>query len=1194
MAKIKDIIQLDLSEDIKDVIDLQDQSDEELKYEIDNYIITSKISKYLSDFINLYQGNTKETGVWISGFYGSGKSYFGKMLGYLLENRSVKGTPFRDRFNQRLTGLPNAGLIENAILGLEHHHSIVVFLDIAKQNTKNGFAWTLFKNFIRTLGFLDDVYGYMEYGLYLDGKYEQFVTDVKTKTGKDWKDIRKLPLKVPQIMKSVLTQTIWDDSTYDETKKYLDDRIKNYDASKFKEELSLYLETNPDKRIVFMIDEVSEAVGQEKIDLLQLEGISEALSTLPERSVWTVAIAQEKLDDVIHNASVSVQELNKVTDRFKHKFHLSSDEVDIVIRERLLSKNDSDNSKLQSYYTKHSGQITDSTDLNAKFSTKTKSAEDFSIYYPFHQYHFELLQNFLFAVHQRARTGGTERGMIIATHSVLKSAREMDTFNFITAETLVDGAKKVMDSELERKFAFSDKVLQEAKSDLNGTKMMKTVYLLNEAEKVPASADNVTKLYLSDLNDFYELKPKVEEALTFLCEGNLLLEKNGLYKITSDLEQKLIEEMTQHNVELHFRRRELVKRLQNLSFVSDLNSCYFENIPYQFQISTVQGDDIKSSPDKNISIKVASIYTVGADRDKYLEDIKFKTQSYGNLATLVPSMDKQTEIDNLIEEIYRYTVLEDRYQSDDDDKIRSIIQDFGITKQNRTNELERLLEKSYKNGTLICHFDENNLNNDAFTKAVQETHEKIIKNTYTDRLSSQLTEDVGLKIIKEKDGRKLKGLFTNKEFAFFDSDGAFIGEGLKVVEKINYLISNTYFDGSELENRLSAPPTNYAYGTIQTVCAVLMRSGRASMKFNGNQHFSYKDDEVISVFSKSRDFKKASFKAITSALSTRQKQELVDNLKELKAKKHLNIDFNYSTNDVELTDIIRQLSEHFIQNIRDEKQRNNEFDTYFFGVDEWLSELRNYAVKISGDNYKEKAENFLNGYANYKDAIDNIDSILSFIKEKLNKVEKFKSFIEHITTELKKLGAEYQHNKIFDLETDFGGKFNISVVEHYSALERLSQTVRDEYYSLMDAKHKEMTKQHTTLKQKSEDAIRKVKSVDESLNAGLIGQLNDIANYAENHCCDKLNIEFETECQKCHYSLNEIIASNQNIAIKTENVELLLTQIEYPKGSGDPQPKEVQLATVKGKYTANQYRSKLNEQLDKIKNLNDDDIVVVK
>ena len=299
MAKIKDLIQLDLSEDIKDVIDLEDQSEQELKYEIENYIVTTKISTYLTDFINLYQSNIKETGVWLSGFYGSGKSYFGKMLGYLLENRDVNGTPFRERFNQRLTGLPNESIIENAILGLDHHDTMVVFLDIAKQNTNNGFAWTLFKNFLRTLGFLDDIYGYMEYGLFLDGKHDQFVADVKKITGEDWHELRKNPLQVAQTIKKVLTKTIWDETTYNETKQYLDDRIQNYDASKFRDELSHYLDKYSDKRITFMIDEVSEAIGQRKINLLELEGISEALSTVPEGSVWTIAIAQEKLDDVI-------------------------------------------------------------------------------------------------------------------------------------------------------------------------------------------------------------------------------------------------------------------------------------------------------------------------------------------------------------------------------------------------------------------------------------------------------------------------------------------------------------------------------------------------------------------------------------------------------------------------------------------------------------------------------------------------------------------------------------------------------------------------------------------------------------------------------------------------------------------------------------------------------------------------------
>jgi len=86
-------------------------------------------------FASKFTSNIKETGVWISGFYGSGKSYFGKMLGYVLENSDILGTPAVERFVQRLAGLKNAGLIENDIRPFQHPDTRVVSLDIAKQST---------------------------------------------------------------------------------------------------------------------------------------------------------------------------------------------------------------------------------------------------------------------------------------------------------------------------------------------------------------------------------------------------------------------------------------------------------------------------------------------------------------------------------------------------------------------------------------------------------------------------------------------------------------------------------------------------------------------------------------------------------------------------------------------------------------------------------------------------------------------------------------------------------------------------------------------------------------------------------------------------------------------------------------------------------------------------------------------------
>jgi len=191
MTTIKEILKLDLKEDIKNVIDLEDQSENEIQSELESYIVTDGLGNHISNFANQYTSNIKETGVWLSGFYGSGKSYFGKMLGYLISNPMINGTPARVRFTPRLNGVANENLIKNDISKLDSVSSKVIFLDIAKQNTDNGLAFTLFANFLKSLGFRDDAYGYMEYDLFLDGKYKFLQEKSQELFGKDWSEIKK-------------------------------------------------------------------------------------------------------------------------------------------------------------------------------------------------------------------------------------------------------------------------------------------------------------------------------------------------------------------------------------------------------------------------------------------------------------------------------------------------------------------------------------------------------------------------------------------------------------------------------------------------------------------------------------------------------------------------------------------------------------------------------------------------------------------------------------------------------------------------------------------------------------------------------------------------------------------------------------------------------------------------------------------
>ncbi len=430
MTKINEILTLDLQEDIKNVIDLEDRSELEIQQEIESYIVTEGIGRHLYNFTNQFTSNIKETGVWLSGFYGSGKSYFGKMLGYIIDNPVINGTPARERFIPRLKGVSDESLIENAIRNLESINSRVVFLDIAKQNTDRGLAFTLFVCLLKNLGFRDDLYGYMEFDLFIDGKLEAFKDKARSLENQEWDELKINNRKVARVMRKVFAEMGYSEADYTDTQKVYSAAMENFSASKFKTELEKYLKSQPDETLVFVFDEASEAISQKKFTLLDLEGMSEALSSISNR-VWTIAIAQEKLDDVINNANVSRSQLTKVTDRFKTKVHLEATEVNLIIRSRLLHKTDAGHKQLLDYHKKNEGLVSDATNLKSSFPTKTADADEFATYYPFHKYQFDILQKFLFSSNALVATQIAARGMIITTFDVLrKQMRDNELYSF--------------------------------------------------------------------------------------------------------------------------------------------------------------------------------------------------------------------------------------------------------------------------------------------------------------------------------------------------------------------------------------------------------------------------------------------------------------------------------------------------------------------------------------------------------------------------------------------------------------------------------------------------------------------------------------------------------------------------------------------------------------------------------------------
>lgn len=100
--QIKDMFVKSIDRDIKGVIKVGQEDQVNVKQELEEYVVTRELSKHFSDFFASYKkginGQTDKMGVWISGFFGSGKSHFLKILSYLLANREVAGKKAVDYF----------------------------------------------------------------------------------------------------------------------------------------------------------------------------------------------------------------------------------------------------------------------------------------------------------------------------------------------------------------------------------------------------------------------------------------------------------------------------------------------------------------------------------------------------------------------------------------------------------------------------------------------------------------------------------------------------------------------------------------------------------------------------------------------------------------------------------------------------------------------------------------------------------------------------------------------------------------------------------------------------------------------------------------------------------------------------------------------------------------------------------------
>lgn len=1195
MKKINEILSLNLAEDIKNVIDLEDRSENEIQLEIESYIVTDGIGEHLYNFTNQFTSNIRETGVWLSGFYGSGKSYFGKMIGYIIDNKTINGTPARERFIPRLKGVTNESLIENSIRKLESINSRVIFLDVAKQNTDKGLAFTLFSNLLKHLGFRDDIYGYMEFDLFIEGKLNEFKNIVKELEDQEWNILKKSNRLVAKIMRSVYLKMSYTEIDYQETLNVYKSSIADFSATKFKELLEKYLNFKKDETLVFIFDETSEAISQNKFTLLDLEGVSEALSSI--KQVWSIAIAQEKLDNIILNSNINRNQLTKVTDRFKTKIHLESSDVGVIIKSRLLQKTETGNQELLDYYKSHEGHISNATNLKSTIDTKTQDANIFATYYPFHQYQFELLQKFLFTSNALSATQIAARGMIITTFDVLR--RQMsnkDLYSFTTGYDLCSQAQTAPPFELTNKYDTAIQILEKNNSKINGGNLLKTIHIHSDSVIIPPTLENITKSYITNIETYYDNKALIEKALNLLVESKILLFSNNNYKITSDLEGKLLEEMNDINIEYFTKKATLITYIKDYKLFASVSSFNESNDNFKFSIHSEQEDLLSGVANKPLKINVHSLFNITEERENLIETIRVETQYAKDLISIIPNNNEFNLIDKLLTDIKRYSYMEEKYCNESDVNKRQIIRDFTIMKEEKEKELRIKIENAYYNSSLIYMYDEDLLNKDTFKTTISETQRKLIKNIYTKRLPTGLSESLVPKIFSSPK-EKLYSLFQSEDFKFFDKLGNFTGKNLKITEEIIYKIKGIFVDGATLESSLSGAPWAYSFGTIVASLAAIFRANSLSVKYNGETYFYQDKSPIQDVFTNATKFKSASFKSINSTLPTIEKQEAIQILMNLDIESHINTPITYNTTDFNLADSIQAIAECFLSILTTLKNTHKNFESMFPTVADQKSVLTSFTGKTNESNYIEKVQNLLRNKDGFSSAILTIINAEKFIKKKFTKVQIWNEFINGVKNELVKSN---QTNNTFDTaKEEFLKLYALDMVKNYNTLLEQVQIVKDTYFNLIKNAASGMSYKYQELNGKIDVVLKELDEYPANLNIANKLKLHDLKSYSTNKIIKEPELDFSISCKKYNFSLSEILNYTE-LAPSKEN-DLLICKSNFIKNapiineSKDTNtinlPRKVKLKTPSKDITAGEYRKILSAQIQSLAGLNDADVI---
>lgn len=828
MNTLKTIFYKPVDRHIEGVIKADDEAS--LRQEIEEYVLTNEVERRFESFLSAYNSYEGANGVWVSGFFGSGKSHLLKMLALLLENRQVDGASTVDLF------VPKCG--DNEILRGDLKRAITIpsksilfnidqKADVISKTQIDALLAVFVKVFDEMCGYYGKQGYIAQFERDLDSRrlYEQFKSAYESISGLIWEKGREQALFEDSNIAKAYAQVNGGDEA--QALGILDKYRKEYRVSieDFAEQVHDYIDNqSPDFRLNFFVDEVGQYIAENVKLMTNLQTIAESLATKCRGRAWIVVTAQEDMDTVVGEMGQQQgNDFSKIQDRFRNRMKLTSADVAEVIQKRLLSKNEDGVSLLSEIYQSEVNNFRTLFDF-ADGSQAYRNFQDrdhFIHSYPFIPYQFGLFQAAIQNLSQHNAFEGKhssvgERSMLGVFQQVALRIGDQEVGELATFDLMFEGIRTALKSNIQRAIIQAENHLESQFA----IRLLKALFLVKYVKEFKASLRNLCVLMLESFNqDIPELRKRVEEALSLL-EQQTYIQRNGeLYEYLTDEEKDIEQEIKNTEVE----QVDIAAELSNLIFdhvIKTKKIRYDENgqdYPFSKKL-----DDHLYGREQELAIHVASPFNENAESEAIL-----LSQSLGRdeLLVLMPTDAR------LVSDLMMYKRTEKYIRQNttitQQEAVKRILADKGFQNTERYNDLKQRVKALLSKAKLFVKGSEIEITSeDAQSRIIRSFYELIAK------VYSSLTMLRGVTYKEEDVGKYLE----HSQEGLFGGDATVLSEA---EQEILAHIQSNQRGGirttlKKLMERFEHKPYGWYYAAVLCNLAKLCARGKVEVRDDSN------------------------------------------------------------------------------------------------------------------------------------------------------------------------------------------------------------------------------------------------------------------------------------------------------------------------------------------------------------------------